>query len=110
MRSPCTFWPAPLSALSRPRCCRTTPTAMCRGSMTASDRSVRSRARLVSASLLVTALLVAVIGVPPPLSAHPLDALPAAELGAAISVLRAAGHAEPAPRLLSDTLAQPDKA
>src|SRR3989440_592675 len=109
MRSPCTFWPAPLSALSRPRCCRTTPTAMCRGSMTASDRAVRSRARLVSASLLVTALLVAVIGVPRPLSAHPLDALSAAEIGAAISVLRAAGHADAATRFPVITLAEPDK-
>src|SRR5213080_4133873 len=86
MRSPCTFWPAPLSALSRPRCCRTTRTAMCRGSMTASDRAVRSRARLVSASLLVTALLVA-----------------------AISVLRAAGHADAATRFPLITLAEPDK-
>src|SRR5437764_11452323 len=109
MRSPCTFWPAPLSALSRPRCCRTTRTAMCRGSMTASDRAVRSRARLVSASLLVTALLVAAIGVPRPLSAHPLDALSAAEIGAALSVLRAAGHADAATRFPLITLAEPDK-
>src|SRR5437762_8095885 len=109
MRSPCTFWPAPLSALSRPRCCRTTRTAMCRGSMTASDRAVRSRARLVSASLLVTALLVAAIGVPRPLSAHPLDALSVAEIGAAISVLRAAGHADAATRFPLITLAEPEK-
>src|SRR5207244_7379247 len=79
------------------------------GSMTASDRAVRSTARLVSASLLVTALLVAVIGVPRPLSAHPLDALSAAEIGAAIGVLRAAGHADAATRFPLITLAEPDK-
>src|SRR2546430_8478402 len=109
MRSPCTFWLAPLSALSRPRCCRTIPTAMCRGSMTASNRAVRSRARLVSASLLVTALLVATIVIPAAALAHPLDALSAAEIGAAISVLRATGHADAATRFPLITLAEPDK-
>ena len=59
--------------------------------------------------MLVTALLVAVIGVPRPLSAHPLDALSAAEIGAAISVLRAAGHADAATRFPLITLAEPDK-
>jgi primary-amine oxidase len=82
---------------------------MSRGSMTASDRAVRSTARVVAASLLVTALLVAVIAVPRPLSAHPLDALSAAEIGAAISALRAAGHADAATRFPLITLAEPDK-
>ena len=80
---------------------------MCRGSMTAFDRAVRSRARLVSAAFLVTAL-VAAIGIPRPLSAHPLDALSTAEIGAAISVLRAAGHADAATRFPLITLAEPD--
>ena len=77
--------------------------------MTASERTVRSRARLVSASLLVAALLVAASGGPRRLSAHPLDALSTAEIGAAISVLRAAGHADAATRFPLITLAEPDK-
>src|SRR5438067_2311137 len=109
MRSPCTFWPAPSSASSPPRCCRIIRTAMCRGSMTASDRAVRPRARLVSTAFLLTALLVAAIGAPRVLSAHPLGALSAAEISAAVAVLRAAGHADAATRFPLITLAQPDK-
>jgi len=45
---------------------------------------------------LAASLLAAAFSIPAAASAHPLDALSAAEIGAALSVLRAAGHADAA--------------
>src|SRR5262249_13981135 len=108
MRLPCTFWPARLSALSQRRCSRTTRTETCRGNTTASDRAADWGTRSVRAALLLMALLAAPIVVP--VSAHPLDALSAAEIDAARGVLQAAGHADTATRFPLITLAEPDKA
>src|SRR5215831_16509475 len=107
MRLRCTFSPAPSSALSRPRSCRTTQTATSLGNTTASDRAAGSRTRPFRAALLLAALLAAAAVVP--VAAHPLDALTAAEIDDAMNVLRAAGHGDAATRFPLITLAEPDK-
>ena len=62
------------------------------------------------AGLLAAALVFATISDAAALSAHPLDALSATEIDAAVAVLRAAGHADRAMRFPLITLAEPDKA
>jgi primary-amine oxidase len=82
---------------------------MSRGSMTASERAPDPTRGAVRAAFLAASLLVAAFSTPTAASAHPLDALSAAEIGAALSVLRAAGHADAATRFPLITLAEPDK-
>ncbi len=82
---------------------------MSRGSMTASERAPDPTRGAVRAAFLAASLLVAAFAIPTAISAHPLDALSAAEIGTALSVLRAAGHADAATRFPLITLAEPDK-
>jgi primary-amine oxidase len=83
---------------------------MCRGSTTASERVPGIRSRPRRAALLLIALLSPAIFGPAPSAAHPLDALSASEIDAAMGALRAAGHADRGARFPLITLAEPDKA
>ena len=62
------------------------------------------RAGVHFAALLVTTIVRTAVA-----SAHPLDALSAAEIDAAVAILRAAGHADTTTRFPLITLAEPDK-
>ncbi|MBV9017547.1 MAG: hypothetical protein JO058_18015 [Alphaproteobacteria bacterium] len=61
------------------------------------------------AGLLLAALLTNAIIAGTAVAAHPLDALSAAEIDAAVAVLRNAGHADSGTRFPLITLAEPDK-
>src|SRR3981189_1402139 len=119
MRSRSTSWLAPSSALSRPRFCPITPIATCRANTTASDGAAGEPGlRPVRAPLwfvrLVPMLLVTVLLAPSFLGAAAVSAQPppppsAEEIGTAMRVLRAAGHADTATRFPLITLDEPDK-